>query len=608
MTTKKSSDTSAVRDAMAEYDELKSLTREELIVEVERLRNMLGVARKDSSGQGPDLDQVMRYGDVYLSRYRELFDEAPVSIWEEDWSTTKIVLDRMRRDGITNYRDVLSQDGALVHSLAYETVVLDFNAATLEIYRAPSKMEFWGIANDDFLTLGEFDMFLESVIQLAEGANRVVVEGWEKNWEGNRFYIQDTVFIPEPCQDDWGRVIHIVEDITHRREAEDTVRRAEKVKALGQLTGGLAHDLNNLLGLIASNSELLSELLPKNGRPQELAVETMQIARSGTAFVRQLLAFGRRQKPEARVVDLDVLFEDTEALLRRSIGENITLRVRGSKGIRVWVDSLLLENAVLNLVLNARDAMPRSGTLTINLSTVSANESDGAQTSMARLEVSDTGEGMIQEILDRAVEPLYTTKTQESGSGLGLSMVDNFVNQSDGTMNIESKPGQGTTVQLDLPLASAEQLSRVEKISGEVLPGGSETILHVDDDPWFRRTTTEMLRELGYTVLQANSGQKAYDILDEGKKIDRLLTDIVMPGELDGRDVVRRLRTISQTPAIYLSSYPESVIGNEQDFDRNVPFLHKPVAATSWLTVSAGFSTAINGVGGAWPNGEAWLL
>jgi signal transduction histidine kinase len=516
--------------------------------------------------------------DIYLSRYRELFDEAPVSIWEEDWSAAKVVLDRMRRDGVTNFREALSQDGALVHTLAYETVVLDFNAATLDIYRAPSKKEFWGFANDDFLTLGEFDMFLESAIQLAEGANRVVVQGWEKNWEGNRFYIQDTVFIPEPYRDDWGRVIHIVEDITHKREAEDTVRRAEKVEALGQLTGSLAHELNNLLGLIASNAELLIELHSEKGRPRELAVETMQVARSGTAFVRQLLAFGRRQRPEARVVELDVLFQDIEALLRRSLGEIIALRVRGRKEIRVWVDPLLLENALLNLALNARDAMPGGGTLTIKLSTISSTDSGGASTAMGRLEVSDTGQGMTQEVLDQAIEPFYTTKPKESGSGLGLSMVENFARQSGGTMTIESEPGQGTTVRLDFPLASAEQLSRVETLAGEVLPSGTETILHIDDDPWFRRTTAELLREFGYTVFQASSGQKALDILDEGKKIDLVLTDIVMPGELDGRDVVRRLRMARNIPAIYLSSYPEVVGESDQDFDQSVPFLHKPVA------------------------------
>ena len=407
MTEAKPRKPSAVRDAMVEYDELRRLTREELIVEVERLRNMVAAARQGGDGPGPGLDQVMHYGDIYLSRYRELFDEAPVSIWEEDWSAAKLVLDRMRRDGVTNFREALSQDGALVHTLAYETVILDFNAATLEIYRAPSKKEFWGFANDHFLTLGEFDMFLESAIQLAEGADRVVVEGWEKNWEGDRFYIQDTVFIPEPYRDDWGRVIHIVEDITHRREAEDTVRRAEKVEALGQLTGGLAHDLNNLLGLVASNAELLIELHSEEGRPRELAVETMQIARSGTAFVRQLLAFGRRQRPEARVVELDVLFEEIEALLRRSLGETIALHVRGSKGIRVWVDSLLLENAMLNLALNARDAMPGGGTLSINLSTVSSAGSGEAPTVMARLDFVDTGEGMTREVLDQAIEPFY---------------------------------------------------------------------------------------------------------------------------------------------------------------------------------------------------------
>ena len=169
---------------------------------------------------------------------------------------------------------------------------------------------------------------------------------------------------------------------------------------------------------------------------------------------------------------------------------------------------------------------------------------------MARLDVVDTGEGMTWEVLDQAIEPFYTIKPKESGSGLGLSMVENFARQSGGTMTIESESGQGTTVRLYLPLASAEQLSRVEKFLGEAVPGGTETILHIDDDPWFRRTTTEMLREFGYTVLQADSGQKALDILDEGKQIDLVLTDIVMPGKLDGRDIVRRLRTARETPAI----------------------------------------------------------
>ncbi len=571
-------------DVSNKTGDLQSLTRADLILEIERLHARLGEIGGEA-GEGPvsrGLDDVMRYGEVFLSRYRELFDQAPVSIWEEDWSKVKTVIDRMIEDGISDFRTYFEAHGNLIYTMAYEVEVLDFNAATVEIYRAPSKQAFWSMAQDDFLTLGEFDMFLETLVRLAQGETKIVVEGLEQAFDDSKGFIRDTVFLPSPYRGDWGRVIHVVEDISEQRNAEDALRRAERIEALGQLTGGLAHDLNNLLGTIATTLELLCEHLEPGSRAMEFVTDSMDAARGGTAFVRQLLAFGQRHSPQPRVVDIGGVIETNLSMLQRSLGDAITVSVRSSgKPAVARVDPLLLENALLNIAINARDAMPDGGGLVIGTDLVDAGSStiDGRRDRMVRLSISDSGAGMSPGVMARATEPFFTTKAKEVGSGLWLSMVDNFVKQADGQMTIESKPGAGTTITLEFPHVGDERpVVQVESATQKPVPRGSESILLVDDDPWLRRVSDDFLRAKGCAVTEVASGVAALEQLASDAPFDAILTDIVMPGEVDGRELARRAREHEPgIKVIYLSSYPETVIDHPRDHDRDVPFLHKPI-------------------------------
>ncbi|HET7882207.1 MAG TPA: ATP-binding protein, partial [Acetobacteraceae bacterium] len=345
-----------------------------------------------------------------------------------------------------------------------------------------------------------------------------------------------------------GLLLTLVHDITREKQVEAELRQAQKMDAIGQLTGGIAHDFNNLLGIIIGNIEFLLD----TARDQEqatLAREILNSALSGADLTRRLLAFARRQSLQPRQLDLNAYLPNQVAVLRRLLGEQIT--VTADLADNLWLvraDPSQIGDALLNLAINARDAMPHGGTLTVATSNVhfAEGELDGAAApgDYVELSVTDTGIGMPPELLERVLEPFFTTKPPGAGSGLGLSMVFGFAKQSGGHMRLRSEMGHGTTVSLYLLRSSGAD--RDQGQDGDELPAprGAESILLVDDNTSMRMVARRHLVSLGYRVSEAGSGPAALEILQAGESYDLLLTDVVMPDGMTGYQLAAAARTL----------------------------------------------------------------
>jgi PAS domain S-box-containing protein len=338
-------------------------------------------------------------------------------------------------------------------------------------------------------------------------------------------------------------------DVTELKQAEAQLAHAQKMEAIGQLTGGVAHDFNNLLTAILLNSDVLADRMTDD-RLRPLAEATRTAAERGADLTKRLLAFGRRQTLEPRPTDVNVLVSGMEQLMRRTLGEHIAIEIRTAKTL--WpakVDPGQLESAVVNLAVNARDAMPQGGRISIETANVELDGSFAAMNAEVKpgeyvmVSVSDTGTGMPPEVVARAFEPFFTTKDVGRGTGLGLSMVYGFAKQSGGHARIYSEPGMGTVVRLYLPRSDvpAETTAARQRVTNE-LPTGGETILLVEDDSLVRKHTEGQLLALGYQVIAAENADEALVCVDNGAMPDLLFTDIVMPGSMNGRELAEHLR------------------------------------------------------------------
>lgn len=375
----------------------------------------------------------------------------------------------------------------------------------------------------------------------------------------------------------------VVEEISERRAAEVALQRAQRMESIGKLTGGVAHDFNNLLQIISGNLQLLGTDVAGNERAERRIANAMAGVQRGAKLASQLLAFGRRQPLEPKVINVGRLVGGMEDLLRRSIGEAVEMETVVSGGLwNTFVDPNQVENAVLNLAINARDAMDGMGKLTIEVRNAildhdySATNHDVEPGQYVMLAVSDTGSGIPSAIIDNVFEPFFTTKPEGKGSGLGLSMVYGFIKQSGGHVKIYSESDQGTTVKLYLPrVHEAEDVAvGPEPVDAS---GGTETILVVEDDEEVRTTVTEMLRDLGYKVLTAKDATSAYPILESGVKIDLLFTDVVMPGPLRSPELARKARErIPGIAVLFTSGYTENAIVHGGRLDPGVNLLTKP--------------------------------
>jgi PAS domain S-box-containing protein len=380
------------------------------------------------------------------------------------------------------------------------------------------------------------------------------------------------------------RMLGTMTDVTEMRKLEEQLQQAQRMDAIGQLTGGVAHDFNNLLTVILGNAEMLAESLSEEAPLRKLAEMTRSAAERGAELTNRLLAFARRQTLDPEPTDIGRLVTGMDSLLRRTLGEHVRIVMSGMADL--WpalVDPSQLENALLNLCINARDAMAGGGVLSIEACNTTLDASDaGAWQDLApgdyiMIAVSDTGAGMDKATAERAFEPFFTTKGTGHGSGLGLSMVYGFVKQSRGHLRLYSEPGHGTVIRLYLPRANGRQPCRDLLETEQTIPRGSERVLVVEDDDLVRGHVTAQLAELGYQVFEASSGPDALRNLDEHPEIDLLFTDIVMPGGLNGHELAHRARErLPGLPVLFTSGYTENVIGCDGSLEPGVQLLNKP--------------------------------
>jgi PAS domain S-box-containing protein len=339
-------------------------------------------------------------------------------------------------------------------------------------------------------------------------------------------------------------LLAIARDLTERLAIEGQLRQAQKMEAIGQLTGGIAHDFNNLLGVIIGNLDLLREARPDDAFA-ELTGDALDAALRGAQLTRRLLAFARRQPLQPQPTDLKLLVAGTVKLFRRVLGEDIEISVRFAKDVgEVMADPAQLEAALTNLATNARDAMPHGGRLSIAVEPcsvdaeyASANQ-DVTPGEYGVIEMTDTGEGMSAEVMNRIFEPFYTTKDRERGTGLGLSMVFGFIKQSGAHVGVRSQAGVGTTFRLYLPRAASAAEPAAPLRRTNLAPARGETVLVVEDSGPLGRIAALELSSFGYRVLQTSDGPSASALLD-AEPADVLFTDVVMPGELDGVTLAR---------------------------------------------------------------------
>ena len=375
--------------------------------------------------------------------------------------------------------------------------------------------------------------------------------------------------------------IATVIDMTDQRRIEDQLQHARKMEAMGQLTGGISHDFNNLLAIQILSLEHLAELLHDQPEAAELADSSLKAALSGAALTQRMLAFARRQVLEPRVVPLSELVHDVASLLRQTLGERVRLVLRVAPGTwPVFVDTVQLEASLINLAANARDAMPRGGTFSIhtgNFHLDSGTEGDLPHGDYVLIEVTDTGTGMTEDVRQRAFEPFFTTKPVGQGSGLGLSMVFGFISQSKGTIAIESAPGRGTTFRLLLPRTMEVLPETRPEPPPPTKPGHGECVLIVDDDAGVRAMLIRLIKALGYCHLVAENGDDALTIL-ERQDVDIVLSDVVMPGAIDGLALARLVRTRWPHTKVILSSGYVNAKANGQGMTipDGVSFLAKP--------------------------------
>ncbi|WP_429320616.1 PAS domain S-box protein [Paraburkholderia sp. GAS448] len=427
-------------------------------------------------------------------------------------------------------------------------------------------------------------------LDAARREGRFEAEGWRVRKDGSRFWAHVVI---DAIYDDHGKLAgfaKITRDITDRRDAAKLLEQtrnelfqSQKMEALGKLTGGVAHDFNNVLQILRGNLELLAVRHSADAWTRERLEKASEAIERGAKLSMQLLAFGRRQPLAADVINVGDMLKGMDDLLRRALGEEVQIATVVAPDL--WnslLDSHQLENVILNLCINARDAMPKGGKLTIETCNAILDDEyvRGLENvppgEYVMVSVTDTGTGMTPEVMEKAFDPFFTTKGNRQGSGLGLSMAYGYVKQSGGHIGIFSEVGRGTAVKIYFPRSTGQVTPRPPR---ENIPatGGHETILVVEDDRIVQSTVIEMLASLGYHVLKADNAAQALTILRSGVRVEMLFTDVVMPGSMASPEMVRIAQSLlPDLKVLYTSGYAQNAIIHHGKLDKGVQLLSKP--------------------------------
>jgi len=487
------------------------------------------------------------------------------------------------------------QASAILKSVGEGILYLDKSGKIVFVNHAATKVLAWGesemigkeshgLIHHHYLDGSDY-LLVDCPVQLTlqDGKVREIDNEVFFKKDGSSFPV---TYIVSPILNDAGKptgaVVSFI-DISKRLALEDQLRQSQKLESLGQLTGGVAHDFNNLLTVIIGNAESLEENLESTPQLKSLAAMITKAGLRGSELTQALLAFARKQPLDPKVVDLNELLTNIKVLLQSALGEYFEMVFL--QGTNLWqaaVDPAQLESALLNLVINARDAMGGSGCVTIEttnavLDAEYASINEAIPGEYVMVAVSDTGEGISPEGVKRVFEPFYTTKEKGKGTGLGLAMVYGFIKQSGGHVNLYSEVGHGTSVRMYLPRVKSEHQLNQINIEDNSVVSGSELILLVEDDILVRSYANALLTELGYSVIQAENGHQALDIIKSQAKIDLLFTDVVMPGGMNGKELADLASQVRPgLKVLFTSGYTESTIIHNGRLDPGVQLLSKP--------------------------------
>ena len=493
---------------------------------------------------------------------------------------------RLLVQGVTDYA---------IYMLDPDGKVTNWNAGAERI-KGYAASEVLGQHFSRFYTPEDFDSGLPSTaLETARRVGRYEAEGWRLRKDGSRFWASVVI----DAIHDKGRLIgfaKITRDLTERREAQLQLERSreqlfqsQKMEAIGQLTGGLAHDFNNLLTGITGSLELMKARLAQGriGDLDRYITAAQGAASRAAALTHRLLAFARRQPLDPKPTSPNRLIADMEELVRRTVGPEIVVETVLSIGL--WptlCDPNQLENAILNLCINARDAMPNGGRLTIETANTWLDERGAGERDMqpgqyVAICVTDTGTGMLPEVIARAFDPFFTTKPLGQGTGLGLSMIYGFAKQSGGQVRIYSEEGAGTTMRIYLPRHRGEVDEEVipPRLSDAPRAQAGETVLIVDDEPTVRMLVTEVLDELGYAAIEAADGTSGLKVLQSDVRIDLLITDVGLPKGMNGRQMADAAREARPTlKVLFITGYAENAAVGDGHLEPGMYLLTKPFA------------------------------
>jgi len=538
-----------------------------------------GVRETEAALNGPDGDRVLHVTKFRVDEYET--DRSYVGLIVTDITAQKQAEEALRISEV-RFRGIIENAPLSILLKDADGRILIANGEFLERY-GYTEEEVVGKTDRDLQSAELADIYTAQDREVLASRRTVREELNTRFADGTDREVTVTKF---PILDRDGRAVgvgSISHDATAQKQIEKQLRRAQKMEAIGQVAGGVAHEFNNLLMVVQGNAELLEDELTDSGRPSKFVIAIKRAAERGAHLTRQLLSYSRQQELHPQSIDANRVIHELETLLRPLLGESIEVEIRaGDTQSATRVDPGQLQDALLNLAINARDAMPDGGRLTIRTANVSLDrdkaedDSESTPVDYVMISLTDTGCGMAPTVLERAIDPFFTTKDVGEGTGLGLSMVQGFAEQSGGILRLESVVGEGTTVRLYLPRAERVETAAAETDDAEA-PGGAATVLVVEDDEAVLDLVSTSLNGLGYTVLTARAGDEALTKLGADGAIDLLLTDMVMPGGMNGLNLAHRAREIVPGLKVVLTTgYSEEIIESEDRVALCAGILKKP--------------------------------
>ena len=519
---------------------------------------------------------IVRKISASEDRYHNLFENVPVASREEDLSGIKRRIDALNCKDVAAFEQYLDAHPEFVVECSQAIEVIDANAASLALYEARNVDDINRVSMKEFKD-DSLHFLRDAMIAMYKGETRDTREVSITSISGEVRHVIATWCVLPGYEQSFSRSLMTSVDVTEQVEAEKALHHAQKMEALGQLTGGIAHDFNNLLTVLGGNAELLaldSEL------DNDLVEPIQNAVKRGAELTQRLLAFSRKQTLKPQSINVLALAKEIGTILRRTLPTNIEIQIiADEETVFVCADPGQLEAALLNLAINARDAMPQGGVLELAFKPATPAQLAGLELQPGEYvvcSVTDNGEGMTDKTLNHAFEPFYTTKGVGKGSGLGLSMVYGFARQSNGTAKIKSVQGQGTTISLFLPQvieAPEAAASRIPDV--DVVKANGLRILVLEDDPEVLKYLERVLSQFGHTVLLAPTIGVAWTLIDDGLGVDLLISDVLLPGRQKGSDFVHDLRQRKpDCPVIFISGHPN--VDEAVPDDGNTEWLTKP--------------------------------